>query len=426
MTKYTKFRIGAKDDTEVFEGLTMNEAAKFISKTPAGRKNIDDSFYICDFGDLAKRHERWNELFPNTRPFYAVKVAPYPPMIRCLAAMGAGFDCASQEEIDLALNNGSTPDSIIYAIPSKPVSYIIHAREKGVKKLVFDSELELHKIKKHFPDSELVLRITVENAKAEYPFGDKYGATMEEARHLISVAHLTNMKIIGISFHVGNGCLDATSYQETIKQARELFDYGKTFGMNFDMLDIGGGFPALSEPALSIENIASTVNVSVKKYFPLEKFNNLRVIAEPGRYYAATPFVLATNVITKRENTNQPNVDVEYTINEGIYGSLQFSYAILPGEVTPYVPEENADKDRHYALLWGPTCDSRTLAKRMFVPKLNCGDWLFWKDAGAYTFARSSGFNGFKTTAFYNIIPAENEAIFWSLIIGKTEISLGG
>nr|XP_039254300.1 ornithine decarboxylase 1-like [Styela clava] len=397
MTKYTKFRIGAKDDTEVFEGLTMNEAAKFISKTPAGRKNIDDSFYICDFGDLAKRHERWNELFPNTSPFYAVKAAPYPPMIRCLSAMGVGFDCASQEEIDLVLNNGSTPDSIIFANPTKSVSHIIHAREKGVKMLVFDSEQELHKIKEHFPDSELILRIMVENPIAELPLFGKFGATMEESRHLISVAHLTKMKIIGISFHVGSGCLDANSWT---------------------------GFPGLFGSALSIEKIASTVNASLEKYFPFEIFDNLRVIAEPGRYYAATTFVLATKVIKKREHTKKPNVDVEYTINEGIFGSLQFSYGSLPGELTPYVPEEKADKDRHYALLWGPTCDSRTLAKRMLVPKLNCGDWLFWKDAGAYTFARSSGFNGFKTTAFYNIVSTENEAIFWSLMNEKAETLL--
>nr|XP_039254299.1 ornithine decarboxylase 1-like [Styela clava] len=287
-------------------------------------KNFDDSFYICDFGDLAKSHKRWNELFPNTSPFYAVKAAPYPPMIRCLSAMGVGFDCASQEEIDLVLNNGSTPDSIIFANPTKSVSHIIHAREKGVKMLVFDSEQELHKIKEHFPDSELILRIMVENPIAELPLFGKFGATMEESRHLISVAHLTKMKIIGISFHVGSGCLDADSYDETIKQARELFDYGKTFEMNFVILDIGGGFPGLFGSALSIE-------------------------------------------------------------------------------------KEKADKDRHYALLWGPSCGSRAISMRMLVPKLDYDDWLFWKDAGAYTFARSSGFNGFKTTAFYNIVSTENE-----------------
>nr|XP_039260186.1 ornithine decarboxylase-like [Styela clava] len=416
------FRIGTKDNIDVFEGITMNEAAKFISSFPAGRKNFDDSFYICDFGDFAKKHKRWRELFPNSRPFYAVKVAPYPPMIRCLSAMGTGFDCASQEEIDLVLNNGSTPDSIIFANPSKPVSHIIHAKENGVKMLVFDSELELQKIKKHFPDSKLVLRMSVDNPVAEFPLDGKYGATLEESRHLINIANLEDMKIIGISFHVGSGCLDANSFKETIEHARELFDYGRTLGMDFDILDIGGGFPALSGSALSIEKIASTVNASLEMNFPAKIFDKLRVIAAPGRYYAATAFVLATKVITKREHSKLPKVDVEYTLNEGKHGSLQLSYGTLPGEMIPYVPEEKANKNRHYAWLWGPTCDNKALSKRILVPKLHFDDWLFWKDAGAYTFACSTGFNGFKTTAFYNIISTENEAIFWSLMNEKVEV----
>ncbi|XP_039260187.2 ornithine decarboxylase 1-like [Styela clava] len=425
MAKYTTFQIGTKDGIDVIEGITMNDAATTISNSPEGRKNYDDSFFICDFGDIAKKHKRWQELFPTSRPFYAVKVAPYPPMVRCLSALGAGFDCASQEEIDLVLNNGSTPDSIIFANPSKPVSHIIHARENGVKMLVFDSELELQKIKKHFPDSELVLRISVDNPTAEFPLDGKFGATFEESQHLITTASLTNMKIIGISFHVGSGCLDAKSFRETIERARVLFDYGKTFEMDFTILDIGGGFPALPGSKLSIEEIASSVNASLENEFPSKIYKNLEVIAEPGRYYAATAFVLATNVITKREHTKLPNVDVEYIINEGLYGSLVYLHDTLPGEMNPYVPGEKADKDRHYAWLWGPTCDARALAKKISVPKLDCDDWLFWKDAGAYTFACSSGFNGFKTRTFYNIISKENEAIFWSLMNNKIKVLLG-
>nr|XP_039268185.1 ornithine decarboxylase 1-like isoform X2 [Styela clava] len=422
MMKHATFQIGTKDDIEVFEGITMNEAAEFISKSPEGRENYDDSFYICDFGDFARKHKRWQELFPTSRPFYAIKVAPYPPMIRCLSALGAGFDCASQEEIDLALNNGSTPDSIIFANPSKPVSHIIHARENGVKMLVFDSELELLKIKKHFPDSELVLRILVDNPRAKIPLHDKFGATLEQSRHLISTAKYIKMKIIGISFHVGSGCLDANSFKETIENARELFDYGKKFEMNFNILDIGGGFPGLPDPDLSIEEIATVVNASLEINFPSKIFDNLRVIAEPGRYYAATAFVLATKVIMKKEFTKMPNVDAEYTINEGLYGSLIYLHEPFPGEKHPYIPEEKANKDRHFAWLWGPTCDSRVVSERILVPKLDCGDWLFWKNAGAYSFACASSFNGFRTTAFYNIISKENEEIFWPLMNDEAEV----
>lgn len=59
-------------------------------------------------------------------PFYAVKCNPDPVIVRLLAALGCGFDCATKGEIDLVLNGlgedlsfsalGLT-DKIVYANP---------------------------------------------------------------------------------------------------------------------------------------------------------------------------------------------------------------------------------------------------------------------------------------------------------------------
>lgn len=46
--------------------------------------------------------------------------------------------------------------------------------------------------------------------------------------------------------------------------------------------------------------------------------------------------------------------------------------------------------------LWGPTADSFDLiAKDVLLPELYMGDWLVWKNMGAYTLALSNTFNGF-------------------------------
>lgn len=47
----------------------------------------------------------------------------------------------------------------------------------------------------------------------------------------------------GICFHVGTQCLDLPVYGEAILAARKLFDVAKNIGYDFDLLDIGGGFP---------------------------------------------------------------------------------------------------------------------------------------------------------------------------------------
>lgn len=49
--------------------------------------------------------------------------------------------------------------------------------------------------------------------------------------------------MIGISFHVGSGCQDPPVYAKAIQTSRKLFDYAEGVGYQFNLLDIGGGFP---------------------------------------------------------------------------------------------------------------------------------------------------------------------------------------
>lgn len=44
---------------------------------------------------VARLYEAWVATMPRVMPFYAVKCNPEPSMVALLAALGAGFDCAS-------------------------------------------------------------------------------------------------------------------------------------------------------------------------------------------------------------------------------------------------------------------------------------------------------------------------------------------
>ena len=79
----------------------------------------------------------------------------------------------------------------------------------------------------------------------------------------------------------------------------DIMNYGKKFGFNMNLLDIGGGFPGNSDTEKQFAKIATAVNQALEKYFPND--DNIRVIAEPGRYYVASAYTLATNVIASRE-----------------------------------------------------------------------------------------------------------------------------
>lgn len=110
---------------------------------------------------------------------------------------------------------------------------------------------------------------------------------------LLAKAKELNLDVIGVSFHVGSGCFDSNAFADAMMRARMVFDMGKEAGYNFTLLDVGGGF---EDP--TFEATASVLRDAIEEYFPARE--NIRMIAEPGRYYVAQAFSLAANVIARR------------------------------------------------------------------------------------------------------------------------------
>jgi ornithine decarboxylase len=217
-----------------------------------------------------------------------------------------------------------------------------------------------------------------------------------------------NLKVIGVSFHVGSGCTDASAYNDAIKRVKGVFEEAKEFGFNFNFLDIGGGFPGLSVlqngAKIEFEEIASVVNKSIDEYFSDRK--DLILIAEPGRYFAQSSFTLVTHITSRRTVEHQDGESFMYYINDGVYGSfncLIFDHADLPHIHYLVKNEENIYNhvlsqdfnQLHTCSVWGPTCDSMDcLSKSIKLPQLNVGDWLIFDNMGAYTLVAASRFNG--------------------------------
>ena len=81
---------------------------------------LEDNFYVVDLGALQRLHGAWGEQLPRVTPFDAVKCNPDPAVLATLAALGAGFDCASAAELDLVLGLGVPTARVVYAHPCKP------------------------------------------------------------------------------------------------------------------------------------------------------------------------------------------------------------------------------------------------------------------------------------------------------------------
>lgn len=352
----------------------------------------EEAFYVCDIGDIVRKHKEWKLKMPRVEPYYAVKCNDSLNVVVVLAALGTGFDCASKGEINKVLELGVDPRRIIFANPAKPASHIRHAAALGVDTMTFDNEVELHKIKSLHPAAKLVIRIRCDAAVVQCQLGMKFGCNaVTEAPHLLKVAHSLGLDVVGVSFHVGSGCGDPPAFYRAIASAKMVFDVGTSLGYNFHLLDIGGGYPG--NKGSSIDKIAEVVNSALDEYFPDPEL--VRVIAEPGRYYVASAFVLATNIHSKREIPSGEEVaHIMYYINDGVYGSFN-SLLYDHAQVTPTPLNAHLGK-LVPSSVWGPTCDGLDqVVENALLPVMPVGEWIIFEDMGAYTLPVASPFNGF-------------------------------
>jgi len=105
-----------------------------------------DTFYVFDLGEVARLYSLWTAAMPRIQPFYAVKCNPEPGIVAMLNALGAGFDCASIQELQRAMALGVPQDRIIFANPCKRPADFRYAAEHGVETTTFDCVEELKKI----------------------------------------------------------------------------------------------------------------------------------------------------------------------------------------------------------------------------------------------------------------------------------------
>uniref|UniRef100_A0A3B3BPG3 ornithine decarboxylase n=1 Tax=Oryzias melastigma TaxID=30732 RepID=A0A3B3BPG3_ORYME len=369
-----------------------------------------DAFYVCDLGDVLKKHLRWTRGLPRVTPFYAVKCNDSRAVVMTLASLGTGFDCASKAEIQLVQSLGVHPCRIIYANPCKQVSQMKYASAQGVQMMTFDSEVELMKVARYHDNAKLVLRIATDDSKSTCRLSIKFGAPIKVCRGLLERAKELGLDVIGVSFHVGSGCTDAGTFVKAIADARCVFDMGEELGFQMDLLDIGGGFPGSEDAELSFEEITATINPALDKYFPVD--TGVRIIAEPGRFYVASAYTLVVNIIAKKvivdEDTTideEDNKTLMYYVNDGVYGSFNcilYDHAhCLP--VLHKKPKH--DEIMYSCSIWGPTCDGLDrIVEQCCLPDMQVGDWLVFENMGAYTVAASSTFNGFQRPDIHYIM----------------------
>lgn len=362
----------------------------------------EDPFLVVNLGDVIRQFKKWEYYLPRITPFYAVKCNNDELILKLLSHLGCGFDCASKNEIGKVIGMGVDPAKIIYANPCKMVSQIRFARAHDCDLLVFDSEHELYKIKLYHSEAKLLLRIKTDDKDSVCKFSCKFGAELDEVEGLLKIAKNLDLNVTGIAFHVGSNCMNSESYKNAIRDSKKAFDIGTTLDLKMNMLDIGGGFPGVDSAQVNFEDIAKKINEGLDEFF--SDISDLKVIAEPGRFFVASSNTLVVSVVNKKVKrcpvTNEKIIT--YFLNDGVYGTWSNipmdHFSINESNLIPF---NERNEKKYKCQIWGPTCDSiDKITESIQLPNLEIGQNLICINMGSYsqaTFPGTVGFNGFNT-----------------------------
>ncbi len=348
---------------------------------------------IVDLDLIAKKYDELSSNFPIAEIYYAVKANPMQEVLRLLKDRNSCFDIASRYELDMMLDLGVSPQRLSYGNTIKKKSDLAYFYERGVRMFATDSESDLQNIAEVAPNAKVFFRILTEGTGADWPLSRKFGAHADIVYNLILQADELGLKPYGLSFHVGSQQRDIGQWDDAIARCKYLFDAVAEHGIELEMINLGGGFPAsYVDPTFSVKEYADEI-----MRFLSEDFGEHmpRIILEPGRSLVADAGIIVAEVINisrKSKNNMYQWVYLDIgkfggmieTIDESIKFPIYFDREGMADEI----------------ILAGPTCDSMDILYENYkyhMPETSqAGDRVYIFTTGAYTRSYSAiCFNGF-------------------------------
>lgn len=360
---------------------------------------------VIDISHIRSNYQQLSQTIPADI-YYAVKANPHPAVLEELARCGSFFDAASVEEIKAVLSCGVPAERISYGNTIKKEADIATAYRYGVRLFAADSKAELEKIARVARDSLVFIRLAWLGENADWPLSGKFGCDSEMATELIIYAQELGLVPYGVSFHPGSQQTDVRQWTLALQAVSEIFAAVARHGIDLQMVNMGGGFPARYQTDVpSLDIYREAIMAAINDYFPQMP----RLIIEPGRSMVAEAGIVISEVVLISTKSNSDLTRWVY-LDIGKFSGLAETF----GEAIKYrldvMDAKGAIKtgDCSGVILAGPTCDSLDILYQDFKPllpdDLQIGDRIIFRNAGAYTTSYASvAFNGFPPPAVHII-----------------------
>ena len=348
--------------------------------------------YIYDSAVMIRQYERITGAFSGTRVKinYACKALTNINVLKLFRALGSGLDAVSVQEVSLGLKAGFAPQDILYTPNCVSIEEIEEAVELGVR-INIDNIAILEEFG-HKYDAKIPVCVRINphvlggshNKISTGPIDSKFGISIYQMPHVHRIVETNQMKVEGIHMHTGSDILD----METFLRASEImFETAKEF-KELDYVDFGSGFK-VPYKADDVSTDVEALGIDLSKRFNLfckEYGKELTLIFEPGKFLVSEAgyFVARVNVIKQTTSTVFAGLDTG--LNHFIRPMFYEAYHEIINVSKP------GGKTRIYTVV-GYICETDTFGWNRKISEAAEGDYLLFKNAGAYCYAMSSNYN---------------------------------
>ena len=351
--------------------------------------------YVYSRATLERHYRAYDEALKDHAHLvcYAVKANSNLAVLNVLARLGAGFDIVSAGELERVLRAGGDPARVVFSGVGKQPWEMKRALEAGVRCFNVESDTELDRLNAVAGElgtrAPVSLRVNPDVDAGTHPYistglkENKFGIDITEAPAVYArAAAMPNLEVIGVDCHIGSQLTTLAPFLDALDRVLALIDALAAQGISIRHLDMGGGLGVTydheqpPQPSDYVQALAERLGG-----------RNLELVLEPGRSIAANAGILLTRVEFLKCTEHRNFAIIDAAMNDLIRPALYSAWqAIIP--VQPRQDGEEKAWD-----LVGPVCETGDFLGKDRNLRLQAGDLLVVRSAGAYGFVMSSNYN---------------------------------
>ncbi len=351
--------------------------------------------------DLEVLRATLNEINKQTSgdPFevhYALKANVNSRVLKTICEAGLGADCVSGGEVQAALDAGIPASKVVFAGVGKADweinlgldNDIFCFNVESIPELEVINELAVAKGK----TASVALRINPNVSANTHHYittglnENKFGINLSELDKVTTIVKgLSNIRLIGIHFHIGSQITDLAPFQDLCVKVNEIQDHFESHGIRLENVNVGGGLG---------------INYEHPNHFPIPEFEayfkifrehlslrpGQKLHFELGRAVVAQCGSLISRVLYVKEGTSKKFAILDAGFTELIRPALYQAYHRIEN-LSSDRPEEEYD-------VVGPICESSDVfAKNYSMNATKRGDLIALRSAGAYGEIMASQYN---------------------------------